>query len=517
MSNLIGSKMSRRTLLTSPLVGAALFAVRPSLEAAMASSPTDGPAVETASGKIRGIANNGVHVFRGIPYGAPTSGANRFRAPRKPEPWTGIRNACQNAHSAMQIPVPASPIGAGLRANPLLGEDCLALNVFTPTGRSTRGRPVMFWIHGGGYAYSSGTTLCADGTNLARSGDVTVVCVNHRLNVFGYLYLDELGGGKYDGSGNAGMLDLVAALQWVHDNIANFGGDPGNVTIFGQSGGGGKVSTLMAMPAARGLFHRASIQSGSSLTGMTKDRAHENTEKLLANLGLKPNQVDELQNMPAPKVLAAMTASRVGFSPVVDGKALPRHPFDPTAPEISADVPLMVGTTETEGTYDVPELVEMDEATLRSRLRGPRFLGEDADRIIELYRRKRPHATPAELYFTICAIPLKANRQVERKAAQGKAPAYLWQINWRSPVRDGLFMSPHCFELPFVFNNVWHMPEMVGTGPEFSRWLTRSARPGSRSHEPETRITPGSRTGRRSTRLNGQSWSSTTNGKRSTI
>jgi para-nitrobenzyl esterase len=236
--------------------------------------------------------------------------------------------------------------------------------------------------------------------------------------------------------------------------------------IFGQSGGGGKVSTLMAMPAAKGLIHRASIQSGSSLSGLSREKARENTDKFLAALGLKPNQLDDLQTLPPAKLLSAMTAARVSFSPVVDGNVLPRDPFSPTAPELSADVPLLVGTTETEGTYDVPELVEMDEATLHARLKGPRYLGDDADRIIELFRKKRPRATPAELYFTICATPLNANKQAERKAAQNKAAAYLWQINWRSPVRDGLFMSPHCLELPFVFNNVRHLPEMVGTGPE---------------------------------------------------
>ena len=451
--------MNRRALLTSSLASG-LFVARRAPAATI--SPVIGtPVADTASGKVRGIAREGVQIFRGIPYGASTSGQNRFMPPQKPQSWSGVRDAYQNGHSAMQIPVPASPIGAGLRANPLLGEDCLVLNVFTPSLNDGKKRPVMFWIHGGGYNYSSGTTLCADGTNLARTADVVVVCVNHRLNIFGYLFLGNAGK-KYATSGNNGQLDLVAALEWVRDNAAHFGGDPGNVTIFGQSGGGGKVATLMAMPAAEGLFHRAIIESGSTLKELTADEAQQNTDKFLAALRMKLSQAEELKTLPTDKLLAAMKGVRLG--PVVDGVALPRHPFEPTAPEISADVPMMVGTTDTEGTYDAPELVTISEQEMHAKLR--KRLGPDSEKVIALFRKTRPHATPAELYFTIFACPVKAHLQAERKAALGKGPAYLYMINWRSPVRDGLFLSPHCLELPFVFQNVWHMPEMVGTGPE---------------------------------------------------
>jgi para-nitrobenzyl esterase len=323
----------------------------------------------------------------------------------------------------------------------------------------------MVWIHGGGYTYSSGTTLVADGTNLARTGDVTVVCLNHRLNLFGHLFLAEMGGAKYAASGNVGMLDLVAALEWVRDNIAHFGGDPGNVTIFGQSGGGGKVSTLLAMPSAKGLFHKAIVESGSTLTQLTREEAHKNTEKVFANLGLKNGAVDELQQLPVEKLLATIAKGGIRLGPVVDGKALPRHPFDPTAPEASADVPVIIGTAETEGTYFASQdLLVLDEATMQSRLRER--LGGNASQIIELFRKDRPKATPSELYFTISAFPTKANFQAERKAAAGKALAYLYLFTWRTPVQDGLRFSPHCIELPFVFNNVWHMPELVGTGRE---------------------------------------------------
>ena len=455
-------KIDRRTLLTSSLIGGVL-ARRTGLAATIATS-AESPVADTSAGKVSGMVNNGVSVFRGIPYGASTAGANRFMPPRKPEPWTGIRNAFENGHTAPQLMPAASAIGFGLRSNSIQGEDCLVLNVFTPGLNDGRKRPVMVWIHGGGYTYSSGTTLVADGTSLAHTGDVTVVCLNHRLNIFGHLFLDESGGAKYAGSGNAGMLDLVAALEWVRDNISHFGGDPANVTIFGQSGGGGKVSTLLAMPSARGLFHKAIVESGSTLKQQTREDAQKSTAKVFEHLGLRPNQTDALQNLPVQKLLDAM-GNGVRLGPVVDGKALPRHPFDPAAPEFSSDVPVMIGTAETEGTYfATQDILVLDEATLRSRLK--QRLHDDSDRIIELFRKDRPQANPSELYYTISAFPTKANIQAERKAAVGKAPAYLYLFSWRTPVQDGQRYSPHCIELPFVFNNVWHMPELVGTGPE---------------------------------------------------
>ena len=457
------TKINRRALLTSSLAAGVLGA-RPALARPIASK-SENPVVDTASGKVRGVVNNGVYVFRGIPYGASTAGANRFLPARKPEPWTGIRNAFENGHTASQVMPAASAIGFGLRSNAMQGEDCLVLNVFTPGLTDGRKRPVMVWIHGGGYTYSSGTTLVADGTNLARAGDATVVCLNHRLTVFGHLFLAETGGAKYADSGNIGILDLVSALQWVRENISRFGGDPANVTIFGQSGGGGKVSTLLAMPAAKGLFHRAIVESGSTLKQLSREDAQKNTEKLLANLGLKRDQAAMLHDIPTDKLLAAAAAGGFRWGPVVDGNALPRHPFDPTAPDFSADVPVMIGTAETEGTYfATPDLLVLDDASMRSRLRER--LGEDSSKIIDLFRKNRPQAMPSELYFSILAFPTKANLQAERKAALAKAPAYLYRINWRTPVQDGTRLSPHCLEIPFAFNNVWHMPELVGTGPE---------------------------------------------------
>jgi para-nitrobenzyl esterase len=480
--------MDRRSLLASTLLGGA-WAAMPASAARTIPAAAESPVVETTSGKVRGLSNNGVQVFRGIPYGASTAGANRFLPARKPESWSGVRNAFENGHTASQIMPAASAVGAGLRSNATQGEDCLVLNVFTPGLSDGRKRPVMVWIHGGGYTYSSGTTLAADGTNLARTSDVTVVCLNHRLTVFGHLYLAEVGGAKYADSGNVGILDLVAALEWIRDNIARFGGDPGNVTIFGQSGGGGKVSTLLAMPAAKGLFHKAVVESGSTLKQLSREQAQQNTEKFLAHVDVDPSHVDDLQNLPVQQLLEAASADGgIRLGPVVDGKSLPHDPFDPAAPDVSADVPLMIGTAETEGTYFAsPDLLSLDETTMRSRLRDR--LRDDADRVIALFRRNRPNATPSELYFTILAFPTKANLQAERKGALGRAHAYLYQLNWKTPVQDGLRFSPHCLEIPFVFQNVWHMPELVGTGPKIQSMADRIsgawvafARTGNPSH-----------------------------------
>jgi para-nitrobenzyl esterase len=462
--------LSRRTLLKSSLLSGALTTL-PGL-AATVESRSEGPAVETASGRVRGVLNNSIHVFRGVPYGAPTSGPNRFMPPRKPESWAGLRDAFQNGHSSPQIPPSPSAIGWGLRSGAQQSEDCLVLNVFTRGVNDGRKRPVMVWIHGGGYTYGSGSSLGYDGTNLARTGDVVVVCINHRLNVVGYLFLADSGASEFAESSNIGMLDIVASLRWVRDNIARFGGDPGNVTIFGQSGGGGKVSTLLAMPSAKGLFHKAIVESGSTLKQVPREEAHKTTDVICKQLGIKPNQVEELQGMPIQKLLAATSGAGAGgpggglrLAPVVDGQSLPRDPFDPTAPDISADVPMIIGTTETEGSFFAPsELLVLDEADVRSRLRD-RIAG-DGDRIYDLFRKSRSGATPSELYFIISAFPTNATVQAQRKAALTKAPAFLYQIRWRTPVEGGRRLSPHCIEIPFAMQNVWQVPEMVGTGPE---------------------------------------------------
>jgi para-nitrobenzyl esterase len=433
--------------------------------------------VETASGKLRGVIQQGVQTFRGVPYAASTAGSNRFLAPRKAEPWTGVREAFQNGPTAPQLGGPPNPLILGHRAPSFESEDCLVVNVFTP-GLGGK-RPVMVWLHGGGFAGGAGSAHSFDGNYLARANDVVVVAVNHRLNVFGYLYLADLGGEKYADSGNAGMLDIVAALQWAHENIAHFGGDPGNVTLFGQSGGGAKVSTLLGMPATKGLVHKAIIESGSALKGRSRENANKTTERLLAKLNLQKNQIDELQKLPTEKLLAAIdtrgqgpaAAGTFNFGPVVDGKNLPRDPWDPAAPEISADVPVIIGSVNTEGTFFMPPdnpqfapLYSLDDAGLKAQL--TQRYGDQADKLIELYRKESPDASPSKIFFEALAFPSDAIRQAERKFAQGKAPAYMYFFNWETPVEGGRRHSPHTIELPFVFDNPQEQPDEVGNGPD---------------------------------------------------
>jgi len=481
-NDFLNTRIGRRALMKSSLLGggaAAASAIFGGLIPAAAwgvdaASKYEGPVVETTVGKVRGVIQGGTHIFRGIPYGASTAGSNRFMPPRKPEPWPGVRDAFQNGPTAPQLGGPPNALILNHKEPAVQGEDCLVINVFTPGVNDGRKRPVMVWLHGGGFASGAGSAHAFDGTNLARSGDVVVVSVNHRLNIFGYLYLADLGGEKYADSGNAGLLDIVAVLEWVRDNVVHFGGNPGNVTMFGQSGGGLKISTLLAMPPAKGLFHKAIIESGSALKGIRREEANKTTERILSKLGLQENQVDQLQTLPVAQLLSAIDARGAAqgtipftIAPVVDGHALPSDPFDPTAPAISADVPLIIGSVNTEGTFFTPPdspLFSLDEAGMRARL-TPRF-GEATDKLIDLYRKEMPNASPSQIYFLITAFPTAAITQAERQVAQGKAPVFMYLFTWETPVEGGKRHSPHTVELPFVFNNVADQPEEVGNGPE---------------------------------------------------
>jgi para-nitrobenzyl esterase len=368
-----------------------------------------------------------------------------------------------------------------------MGEDCLVLNVWTPGLNDGAKRPVMVWLHGGGFFVGSGDHIpYYDGASLARTGDVVVVSVNHRLGVFGYLYLEELCGEKYAGSGNAGMLDLVQALKWVRDNISVFGGDPGSVTIFGESGGGAKVSTLQAMPAAKGLFHRAISESGpGAQSRAASEEATQTTREFLAAFGLKPEQAGVLHKMRADMIYSAWMAIKPSagmpmgqFSPVVDGKVLPAQPFYPVAAPTAANIPLMIGTNKDEMTFMLmrdPQFGKYTEATLKESLiqktrdnTGFKVPEEKIDGLIAAYKRTRPNATPTEILVAIASDRMRmgAIRVAERKAAGGPAPVYMYLFTWESPFMGGVLKSCHTLEMPFVFNNVEPTIGILGNSPE---------------------------------------------------
>jgi para-nitrobenzyl esterase len=458
--------MDRRSLLAGGGIGLAALAVR-----GARAQPGPGPAVETTAGKVAGLSRGPVRIFKGIPYGAPTAGANRFMPPQKPAPWGGVREATQIGPRCPQPPTPGlMPEEAiDLDYGPM-SEDCLYLNVWTAAGDAAAKRPVMVWFHGGGYAVGSGGSVRYDGSNLARKHDVVVVTVNHRLNAFGFLDLSGIGGARFADSGNVGMLDIAAALEWVRDNIASFGGDPGNVTVFGESGGGGKVSTLMAMPAAKGLFHRAIAQSGVALRGMTADASAGAARALLDQLGIG-GDLDRIQDMPFERIIAALQAVRppLGFGPVVGGHALPHHPFDPDAPAISADVPLLLGSNLTERTFfgDTP-LDTIDEAALLGHVKRYTGLADDrATGLIAAYRKNRAGADNTFIYQLISAdwwMTANVTTQAERKARLGRA--YVYHFEKRTPVRDGKLKVPHTLEIAYAFDNIDLSTAVTGTGAD---------------------------------------------------
>lgn len=454
--------------------------------------------VEIDSGRIRGGHSRGALAFKGIPYAGPVSGRNRFREAPEVTPWTGVRDATRLGPPAMQGP--GTTYG---EREPAYSEDCLVLNVWTPAVNDNGKRPVMFYCHGGGFTTGSGGQNIQDGARLAATYDVVVVASNHRLGLFGYLYLAELGGDEYATSGNQGMLDIVAALRWVRRNIATFGGDPSNVLVFGESGGGGKTGTLMAMPTAQGLFHRAGIQSGATPRGLPRDIATETARRLLAGVGLARHEVGKLADVPAEKLIAiqlagdkhhgplsmatggylathpilppgiaALRAKHAGdWGPVVDGTYLPRDPFEPDAPPLAAAVPLLIGNTHDEAVFfyrDNPEYFHASAAELATRLRQK--VGDQAERILAFYRRFMPNASPVERAIAIETATFMGNNTAllaDRKSLQ-PAPVYRYRDEFRSNVpiagTDWTLRACHASDISIVFYN-YEMTDLQGNGP----------------------------------------------------
>lgn len=449
--------------------------------------------VQTSNGPVRGLVDGGIQTFKGLRYGAPTGGANRFMPPRKPESWKDVQEAVAFGNSAPQGIIPGLDVGKKSPIAELMGhtegepsdEDCLFLNLWTPALNDGQKRPVMVWLHGGAFALGSGSTPIYDGRPLSTQGDVVVITVNHRLDALGYTQLDKVLGPEYASSGMVGMLDIVAVLEWVRDNAAAFGGDPDNVTIFGESGGGWKVSVILAMPKANGLFHRAIIQSGPGLKMTPKSTGEMLATNLLEELNISSSDAIKLLEVPTAELMAAagraaarplpgkdsrIGFSAVGFAPVVDGIALPRDPFDPDAPEISADVPIMIGTTAQEASQFLlhdPKFGHYSWEDIEERLE-PSFK-EQAAPALALYRRRDPAASPTDVLVDILTqsgMIAMSIKLAERKLDQNAAKVWFYRLAWGTPALDGKLKATHALDLPLVFNTTEAVPKLVGPGPD---------------------------------------------------
>jgi len=427
---------------------------------------------EISHGNIRGIRKEGVNIFKGVPYGGSVSGIQRFLRPADLEPWSGIRDTLQLGAPAVQPPRQDEPEPA---------ENCLFLNIWTPANDNQK-RPVMFYSHGGGFVIGSGGTAGQDGANLARNFDVVVVQTNHRLGLLGFLFLDDLAGPDYEGSGNQGILDIALALKWVNNNIDVFGGDPNNVMIFGESGGGAKTSCLYAMPEAAPFFNKASIESGPGVRMYTQEMASKATDLVLKELNISPKDWRKLLEVPATDLLSVQSKFPPippyqeknkprgitepfsgGFGPVVDGVTLPNHPFDPTAPAISHNKPLIVGWNEDEYTFFAWESGDISAFELndeRLHIELEKQYGLDTKQIIDTYHKAMPNASAPDIFVAISSITMMGLGSVEiaeKKATQNGAPVYLYQFGYKSemkiPGTEYAIGTPHAMDITFKFNN----------------------------------------------------------------
>ena len=483
-------KSNRRNFIQSLGLGAATLSVGSSpLNSPTAVASTDDQllfvgdniAVATTEyGQVRGFVLRGINQFLGIPYGADTSGKNRFMPPVKPAAWKDIKPCVWWGNTAPQI---MEKRYANAYASFVdhwnyddVSEDCLKLNVWTPAIDSGK-RPVVVWLHGGGF--TNGNAIEQDGyhgENLSRLGNIVFCSINHRLGPFGYSHLKSAGGHPH--SGNVGNLDMVAALEWVKDNIANFGGDPNNVTIIGQSGGGAKVTSLMNMPAAKGLFHKAVALSGTSLTGVNKEYAEKLGLKVMEEAGLQPGEIEKLQQIPWRQYIdittravekfaeeaKKMNISRGGFSPVADGVTMNDQPFFSDPNHFSADIPLIINTTFHESSPSRTD-ASLEEITLAGVVEKikPRF-GAEAGKIVEAYSQNFPKAKPVEVWAMILSNRKGAIAAADAKVSQRKAPVYLSWFGWQPPLFDGRMRAFHCDDICFWFYNTDLMLTHTGGG-----------------------------------------------------
>ena len=447
---------------------------------------------KTEYGKVRGFVLRGINQFLGIPYGADTSGKNRCMPPVKPEPWTDIKPTVWWGNTAPQIMEKRYSNAYASFVDHWnyddVSEDCLKLNVWTPKIDSGK-RPVVVWLHGGGF--TNGNAIEQDGyhgENLSRLGNIVFCSINHRLGPFGYSHLKAAGGHPH--SGNVGNLDMVAALEWVKNNIANFGGDPNNVTIIGQSGGGAKVTSLMNMPAAKGLFHKAVALSGTSLTGVNKEYAEKLGLKVMEEAGLKPGEIEKLQQIPWREYIdittravekmteeaKKMNISRGGFSPVADGVTMNDQPFFSDPNHFSADIPLIINTTfhEASPSRTDAKLEEISLAEVVEKIK-PRF-GADSAKIVEAYSQNFPKAKPVEVWAMILSNRKGAIAAADAKVSQRKAPVYVSWFGWQPPLFDGRMRAFHCDDICFWFYNTDLMLTHTGGGKRPRSLSTKMAK-----------------------------------------
>ncbi|MEG3001183.1 MAG: carboxylesterase family protein [Comamonas sp.] len=469
--------MNKREFLLSGLKAGAVISLPGGLAACASATGTHEPVVETAAGRLRGLRTAQGFAFKGVPYGESTGGSNRFRPPVAKQAWAGVRDATAHGASAPQPAVPLVPEFAWYWPTAATSEDSLSLAVFTPALDGKK-RPVLLWLHGGGFATGAGTAPGFDGSHLAQAQDVVVVSINHRLNVFGSLLIDAPGFAPE--SANVGVLDQVLALRWVRENIARFGGDAGNVTLFGQSGGAAKVTALLGAPAAKGLFHKAIVQSGSGLWRLaSREKVAQASHGLLQELGLDRANAARIQQLPAEQIVAAYgkllakTGGVSEFRPTLDGVVFAQEPYDPAGTPLAAQVPVLVGYAQQEATFFLagnPANFTLSEAQLQARVQKfLRLSGQATKELLQSYEAQYPGSTASQRLIAVASdynYKLPTLAFADRQADLGGAPVHAYAFDWTSPARNGVLGAAHTSEVPFIFGTLDAARNLVQDSPD---------------------------------------------------